>query len=59
LVGKPKGKRSLGRTRRKWEDNSRMDLREIVWERVDWIHVVKDREQWQAFVITAMNLRVI
>jgi hypothetical protein len=45
LVEKPEGKRSLGRTRRRWEDNIRMDLREIRCEVVDWMHLVQDRNQ--------------
>jgi hypothetical protein len=44
--------------RREWEDNIRMDRRYIVWEIVDWIHLVQDRGQWQAFVKTVMNIRV-
>jgi hypothetical protein len=58
LVGKPKGMRRLGRPRRRWEDNSRMDLREIGWRDVDWLHVTRDRDQWRAFGKTAMNLPV-
>jgi hypothetical protein len=57
-VGKPEGKRSLGRPRRRWVDNIIMDLREIGWDRMDWIDVAQDREQWRALVNTAMNLRV-
>jgi hypothetical protein len=45
LVGRPEGKRPLGRPRRRWEDHIRMDLRDIVWEFVKWIHLVQDREQ--------------
>jgi hypothetical protein len=48
----------LGRPGRRWEDNIRMNLREIGWEVVDWIHVVQDRDQWRAVVNTVMNLRV-
>jgi hypothetical protein len=58
LVGKPEGKRSLGRPRRKWEDNIKMDLREIGWGGMDWIDVAQDREQWRALLNTVMNLRV-
>jgi hypothetical protein len=43
LVGKPEGKRPLGRPRRRWEDNIRIDLRKIGWEDVDWIHLAPDR----------------
>jgi hypothetical protein len=57
LAGKPEGKRSLGRRRRRGEDNIRMDLREIGWEGVDCIHVVQDRDQWRD-VNTVMNLQV-
>jgi hypothetical protein len=58
LVGKPEGKRPLGRPRRRCDDNIIMDLREIVWEIVDWIHLVQDRDQMRAVVNTVMNLRV-
>jgi hypothetical protein len=58
LVGKPEGKRPLERPRRRWEDNIRMDLREIGWRGMDWIDLAQDRDQWRAFVSTVMNLRV-
>jgi hypothetical protein len=58
LVGKPEGKRPLGRNRRIWEDNIRIDLREIGWGGMDWIDVAQDRDQWRALVNTVMNLRV-
>jgi hypothetical protein len=58
LVGKPEGKNPLGKRRRKWEDNIRMDLTEIGWEVVGWIHLAQDRDQWQAVVNTVMNLSV-
>jgi len=58
LVGKPEGKRPLGRHKRGREDNIRMDLREIGWEGVDWTHLAEDRDQWQALVNMVMNLRV-
>jgi hypothetical protein len=45
LVGKPEGKRSLGRTRRRWVDNIKMDLREIEWDGMDWIDLAQDRDQ--------------
>jgi hypothetical protein len=57
-VGKPEGKRPLGRPRRRWEDNIRMYLREIGWGDVDWIDLAQDRDQWRALVKTVMNLRV-
>jgi hypothetical protein len=59
LVGKPEGKRPLGRPRHRWEDGIRMDLREIVWGSVEWIQLAQDRDQWQALVDTVMNLRVL
>jgi ribosome biogenesis protein Nip4 len=55
----PEGERPLGRLKRRWEDNIRMDLREIGWEDVDWIHLVQDRDQWRVVVNTVMNLRVL
>jgi hypothetical protein len=58
LVGRPEGNRPLGRHRRSWEDNIKMDLREIGWGGVDWIDLAQDRNQWRALVNTAMNLRV-
>jgi hypothetical protein len=58
LVGRPEDKRPLGRPRRRWEDNIRMDLKEIGIERANWIRLAQDRVPWQAFVNTVMNLRV-
>jgi hypothetical protein len=58
LVGRPEGKRPLGRPRRRWEDNIKMYLREIGFEDVDWIHWAQDRDRWRALVNTVMNLRV-
>jgi hypothetical protein len=58
LVGKPKGKRPLGRPRHRWEDNIRMDLREVEWVDVDWIDLAKDRKRWRALVNSVLNLRV-
>jgi hypothetical protein len=58
LVGKPDGKRPLGRPRRRWVDNIKMDLREIGWDGRDWIELAQDRDQWRALVNTVMNLRV-
>jgi hypothetical protein len=58
LVGKPEGKRPLGRPRPRWEDNIRMDLREIGWGGMDWIDLAQDRDQWTALVNTVMNHRV-
>jgi hypothetical protein len=59
LVGKPEGKRPLGRPRRKWEDGMRMDLREIGLGGVDWIRLSQDRDRWWAVVSAVMNLRVL
>jgi hypothetical protein len=56
LVGKLEGKRSLGRPRRRWVDNIKMDLREIGWGRMDWIDLAQDRDQWRVLVNTVMNL---
>jgi hypothetical protein len=58
LVGRPEGKRSLGRPRRRWEDNIKMDLREIGIDGANWIQLAQDSVQWRACVNTVMNLRV-
>jgi hypothetical protein len=58
LVGKPEGKRPVGKPRRKWVDNIKMDLREIAWDGMDWIELAQDRDQWRALMNTVMNLRV-
>jgi hypothetical protein len=58
LEGKPEGKRPLGRPRRRWVDNIKMDLRETEWDGMDWIYLAQDRDQWRAPVNTVMNLRV-
>jgi hypothetical protein len=58
LVGKPEGKRPLGRSRRRWVDNIKMDLGEIGRDGRDWIELAQDRDQWKALVNTVMNLRV-
>jgi hypothetical protein len=58
LVGKPEGKRPLGRPRRRWVDNIKMGLTEIGWDGVDWMELAQDRDQWRALVNTVMNLRV-
>jgi hypothetical protein len=58
-VGKPEGKSSLERPRRRWEDGIKMDLREIGWGGVDWIHLAQDRDRWRAVVSAVMNLRVL
>jgi hypothetical protein len=58
LVRKSEGKRPLERPRRRWEDNIRMDFRDIGWGGMDWINLAQDRDQWRALVNTVMNLRV-
>jgi hypothetical protein len=58
LVGKPDGKRPLGRPRRRWVNNFKMDLRDIRWCGVDWIYLAQDRDQWRTVLNMAMNLRV-
>jgi hypothetical protein len=58
LVGRPEGRRLLGRPRRRWEDNIKMDLREIGFAGVNWIHMAQDRDRWRAIVNTVMNLHV-
>jgi hypothetical protein len=58
LVGKSEGKRPLGRPRRSWVDNIKMDLGEIGPDGRDWIELAQDRDQWRALVNTVMNLRV-
>jgi hypothetical protein len=59
LVGKPEGKRPLGRPRRRWKDGIRMDLREIGLGGVDWIRLVQDKDRWRDVVSAVMNLRVL
>jgi hypothetical protein len=58
LVGKPEGKRPLGRPKRRWVDNIEIDLLEIGWGGVDWIGLARDRGKWTALVNAVMNLRV-
>jgi hypothetical protein len=57
-VGKPEGKRPHGRPSRRWEDNIKIDLREIGWGGVDWIDLAYDRDQWRALVNAVMSLRI-
>jgi hypothetical protein len=59
LVGKPEGKRPLGRPRRRWVDNIKMDLGEVGLSDVDWIDVAQDRNRWRALVNSVLNLRVL
>jgi len=56
LVGKPEGKRPMGRPRRRWEDNIKMDLQEV-GRGADWMELTQDRDRWRALVNTVMNLR--
>ena len=58
LVGKPEGKRPLGRPRRRWENNIKMDLQEVGGCCGDWMELAQDRDRWRALVSTVMNLRV-
>jgi hypothetical protein len=57
LVGKLERKRPLGRPRRRWVDNIKMDFREIEWDGMDWIDLAQDRDQWRALVNTVMYIR--
>jgi hypothetical protein len=57
-MGKPEGKRPLGRPRCRWVDNIKMDLGEREWDGMDWIDLAQDRNQWRALVKTVMNLQV-
>jgi hypothetical protein len=59
LVEKPEGKRPLRRLRRRWVDRLKMDLMEIGWEGVEWIHLARDRDRRRAVVSAVMNLRVL
>jgi hypothetical protein len=58
LVGRPEWRRPLGRPRHRWEDNIKMDLKEIVFGDVYWINLTQDRDMWRALVNTVMNFRV-
>ena len=58
LVGKPEGKKPLGRPRRRWVNNIRMDLQELGYGSVDWIELAQDRNRWRTLVSAVMNLRV-
>jgi ERCC4-type nuclease len=57
-VGKPKGKRPIGRPRHRWVDNIKMDLKEIGWGDMDWTDLAQDRKQWSDLVNAIMNLRL-
>jgi len=58
VVGKPEGKRPLGRPRRRWEDNIKMDLQEVGCGDIDWINLAKDRDRWRTLLTDVMNLLV-
>ena len=58
LVGKPEGKRPMGRPRRRWENNIKMDLQEVGGDCGDWMELAQDRDRWRALVSTVMNVRV-
>jgi hypothetical protein len=58
LVGRPQGKRTLGRPRRRWVDNIKIDLREIGLDGMDWINLAQDKDQWRALVNKELNLRI-
>jgi hypothetical protein len=58
LVGKPEGKRPLGRPRRRWVDNIKMDLRGIGWDGMDWIDLAQDKDRWRVLMKAVMNFRV-
>jgi hypothetical protein len=55
---KPEGRRPLGRSRRRWVENIRMDLAEVGWDDVDWIGLAQDRDRWRPLVNSVLNLRV-
>ena len=57
-MGRPEGRRPLGRSRLKWEDNIKMDLQEVGCEGMDWIELAQDRNRWRALVNVVMNIRV-
>jgi hypothetical protein len=59
MVGKPEGKRSLGRPRRRWVGNIKMDLRQTGWDGMDWIDVAQDRDQWRALVNAAICWEIL
>jgi hypothetical protein len=58
LVGNPEGKSPLGRPRRRWVDNIKINLRKIGWDDMDWIDLAQDRDQWRVLVNAVINLRV-
>jgi hypothetical protein len=58
LVGKPEGKRPLRRPKRRWEDNTKMDLQEVGGDCRDWMELAQDSDRWRALVSTVINLRI-
>jgi hypothetical protein len=58
LVGKPEGKRPLERPRHRWENNIKLDFRQVGWYGMDWINLAEDRDQWRAVANTVMNIWV-
>jgi hypothetical protein len=58
LVGKPEGKRPLGRPRRRWEDNIKMDLQKVVGGRGNWMELAQDRDRWRALLGTVRDIQV-
>jgi hypothetical protein len=58
LVGRPERKTTLGRPKRRWEDNIKMDIQDVGWESMDWIVLAQDRDRWRALVNAVMNVRV-
>jgi hypothetical protein len=58
LVGRPEGRRPLGRPRRRWEDNIKTDLQKVGWGGINWIELAQDRDRWRALVNAVMNRRV-
>jgi hypothetical protein len=58
FVGRPEGRRPLGRPRRRWEDNIKIDLQDVGWVGKDWTELAQDRDRWRALVNAVMNLRV-
>jgi hypothetical protein len=59
LVGRPEGRRPLGRPRHRWEDNIKVDLQEVEWGGMDWIDMAQDRDRWRAVVNAVMTLRAL